>query len=77
MIYASHSEIGCDVIARARENMQFEKVKKEITNSKKRDLVRNHTCYAKKKILQKVRNAVQKSSLISGKNDKGLNNVTI
>ena len=41
---------------RARENMQFEKVKKEIINSKKRDFMQNHTFYAKKRyILQKVR----------------------
>ena len=47
---------------RARENMQFEKVKKEIINSKKRDYVQNHTFYAEKRdFLQKVRNAVQKS----------------
>ena len=27
--------------------MQFEKVKKEVINSKKRDFVQNHTFYAK------------------------------
>ena len=58
--------------------MQFEKVKKEIINSKKRDFVQNHTFYAKKRdILQKVRNAVQKSIYKVEKVDKGLNNVTI
>ena len=42
--------------------MQFQKVKKEIINSKKRYFVQNHTFYAKKRFfLQKVRNAVQKS----------------
>ena len=47
---------------RARENLQFEKVQKEIINSKKRDFVQNHTFYAKKRyFLQKVRNTVQKS----------------
>ena len=54
----------CGFLSRARENMQLEKVKKEIINSKKIDFVQNHTFYAKKKkryILQKVRNAVQKS----------------
>ena len=34
---------------RARVNMQFEKVKKEIIKSKKRDFVQNHTFYSKKK----------------------------
>ena len=49
--------------AKARDNTQFEKVKKEIINrKKKRDSVQNHTFYAKKRyFLQKVRNAVQKS----------------
>ena len=49
-------------IFRARENMEFGKGKKEIINSKNKDFVQNHTFYAKKRyILQKVRNAVQKS----------------
>ena len=42
--------------------MQFEKVKKEIINSKKGDFVQKQTFYAKKRyFLEKVRNAVQKS----------------
>ena len=46
-------------VRRARENMQLEKVKKEIINSKKRDFVQNILC-KKRYFLQKVRNAVQK-----------------
>ena len=52
---------ACD-IPRARENMQFEKVKKEIINRQKKVFVQNHKFYAKKEIFSAERkNAVQKS----------------
>ena len=50
-------------ISRARENMQFNKVKKEIINCKKRDFVQTCRFYAKNKVfLQIERNVVQKST---------------
>ena len=50
-------------ICRARENMQFKKVKKEITNCKKRDFVQTCRFYAKNRVfLQIERNVVQKST---------------
>ena len=56
--------------------MQFQKVKNEIINSKKRDFVQNHTFYAQKRyFLQKVRNSVQKSIQVE-KIDTDLDNVT-
>ena len=46
---------------RARENIQLNKVKKEIINSKKEKFVQNHTYAKKRYFLQKVRNAGPKS----------------
>ena len=57
--------------------MQFEKVIKEIINSKKRYFMQNHTFYAKKRyFLQKVRIAMQMSVKVE-EIDEGLNNVDI
>ena len=50
------------IICRARENMQFKKVKKEIINCKKRDFAPTYRFYAKNRVfLQIERNVVQKS----------------
>ena len=54
-----------ELLVRARENMQFKKVKKEIINCKKRDFADLQTCrfYAKNGVfLQIERNVVQKST---------------
>ena len=53
---------------RARENMQFEKVKKEVINSKKRDFVQNHTFYAKNIYFAESKKCCAKVNL-SGKNE--------
>ena len=51
------------VMFRARENMQFKKVKKEIINCKKRDFAQTCRFYAKNwDFLQIERNVVQKST---------------
>ena len=51
-------------IARARENMQFKKVKKEIINCKKRDFVQTCRFYAKNRVfLQIERNVVQSTQM--------------
>ena len=48
---------------RARENMQFKKVKKEIINCKKRDFAQTCRFYAKNRVfLQIERNVVLKST---------------
>ena len=50
-------------IIRARENMQFKKVKMEIFNCKKRDFVQTCRYFAKNRVfLQIERNVVQKST---------------
>ena len=52
-----------DKIYRARENMQFKKVKKEIIECKKRDFVQTYRFYAKNRVfLQIKRIVVQKST---------------
>ena len=50
-------------IAMAMENMQFEKGKKEIINSKKADFVQNHTFYAKKKVFSAERKDTAQKSI--------------
>ena len=53
------------LISRARENMQFKKVKKEIINCKKRDFAQTCSFYAKNRVfLQIERNVVHKSTQI-------------
>lgn len=59
----SYLKAECSVpITRAIENMQFEKVKEEIINSKKKDFMQSDTFYVSKRdFLQKIRSAMQKS----------------
>ena len=57
--------------------MQFQKVKKDIINTKKRDFVQNHTFYAKKEIFCAGSKKCWAKVNLTGKIDRGLNNVTI